>query len=197
MAKRFYRFEVIDTGVGIPQEMQAWVFESFAQDEGDARRGGTGLGLTIAKKMVELMGGEIGFESKPGRGSRFFFTVPLPPAAGEVETPSTPDTMNVSHLALGCHVNALVVDDVPANRDVLKTLLFDIGVETHVAENGRVALEQIRTHRFDIVFMDIRMPVMDGIEAIQQIDAEFGENRPKMDVVGEIKIAEIYSMCEI
>ena len=170
--KSRFTFEVIDTGVGIPPEERATIFEPFQQGKEGATKGGTGLGLTIAQKQVQLMGGKLAFQSEPGVGSRFFFTLPFSPAKSAIPPPSGRVEGTVVYLAEGYQVKALVADDIKANRDVLAQLLSDIGVEVETCENGQQALSMVRSQRPDIVFMDIRMPQMDGIEATKQILAE-------------------------
>jgi len=178
-----FMFEVIDTGIGISPEDGATIFEPFAQSEDGEKKGGTGLGLAIAKKSVELMRGELTFESTPKNGSRFFFTLPLEPAT-EGATPRSEDSgRQVAQLAAGYQVKALVVDDNQENRDVLSQMLKDIGVTVMMVENGQQALEAVRVETPDIVFMDIWMPVMDGLEATRRILEEFGEERPKLVAV--------------
>ncbi|MBI1922859.1 response regulator [Candidatus Poribacteria bacterium] len=179
-------FEVIDTGVGIPPEDHALIFESFHQGEQGAKKGGTGLGLTIAQKQIELMGGQLFLESpilnhpyigggtRGGVGARFFFTVPLESATRAAHPPKAAVGRSVARLASGYHVKAIVADDVAENREVLSKILSDIGVDVITVENGEQALEAVRAHHPDIVFMDIRMPVMNGLEAVQQIWEELG-----------------------
>ena len=183
-------FEVIDTGVGIPQKDQATIFEPFQQGSEGPKKVGTGLGLTIAQRQVELMGGQLEFESEPGVGFRFFFTVPFEPAESTIQQPSAKVERKVVHLAEGYQVKALVADDSQENRDILAKLLSDIGVRVITAEDGQQAVSMVRSHQPDIVFMDIWMPVMDGKEAAQQILAEFGRQRrgemPSRPTVGEI-----------
>ncbi len=169
-----YLFEVIDTGVGIFPEDQANIFEPFQQGEAGTTKGGTGLGLAIAQKHIEIMGGQLGVDSELGKGSRFFFTVPLKPAIGEIESLWIDAEEQVVHLQEGYSVKALVADDNQENRDVLSKILLDIGCEVLLAEDGGQAVEMVREHRPDIVFMDIRMPVMNGLEAAQQIWTFFG-----------------------
>ncbi|MBI1923880.1 response regulator [Candidatus Poribacteria bacterium] len=154
-----FTFEVIDTGVGIPPEEQAKIFEPFTQTEAGLKKGGTGLGLTISQRYIELMGGELDLESEPGVGSRFFFTIPLSPAtSGTVVELS--QWSRVTRLATGYHVKALICDDTQINRDVLAKMLKELGVE-----------------------VAIRMPLMDGIEAAKRIFAAYGRERLKMVAV--------------
>jgi len=181
-----FLFEVIDTGVGISQKDQASIFEPFQQGEEGATKGGTGIGLTIAKKQVELMGGKLDFESEPSVGSRFFFTLPLEPAKNTILEPSTDLERKVAHLVEGYQVKALVADDNRENRDVLAKFLSDIGVQVITAENGQQALEMFRLHRPDIVFMDIHMTSVDGIEAAQQIWTEFGQKTKMVAVSASV-----------
>jgi CheY-like chemotaxis protein len=179
-SSRLFRFHVIDTGIGISPEERTKILEPFAQGEDGEARGGTGLGLAIAQKMIELMGGELYLESELGRGSHFWFTIPLLPAIREV--PSAEDAVGraVVHLADGYHVTALVVDDVAENRDVLSKILSDIGVEVTTSGNGQEAIKSVRSNPPEIVFMDIRMPVMDGKEAALQIWEETGHETIKI-----------------
>jgi signal transduction histidine kinase/CheY-like chemotaxis protein len=179
-----YRFEVIDTGCGIPSQAQATIFEPFQQDRNEnATKGGTGLGLAISKKQIESMGGALNLESEVGKGSRFFFTLPLPPASETASFERANSHREITHLAEGCHVMALVVDDQQENRDVLNTLLSDIGVEVVEADAGQKALDWVRARTFDIVFMDIWMPVMDGLTAVGHILSVEGASHPKLVAV--------------
>jgi PAS domain S-box-containing protein len=172
-------FEVVDTGQGIPEEIQKNIFQPFRQGTEGYTKGGTGLGLAISKKQLGLMGASLELESKVGKGSRFHFTLQLPMATGEVHKRSE-RFGKVIRLAKGHNVKALVVDDVMENRDVLRLLLSDIGVEVTCAENGVEALEQLSQSKPDIIFMDIWMPVMDGEEAIVEIQKDYGPDRFKI-----------------
>jgi signal transduction histidine kinase/CheY-like chemotaxis protein len=180
-------FEVIDTGVGIPLDAQEHIFEAFTQTDGGQGRGGTGLGLAIAKQYVELMGGSIGVESAPGKGSRFFLSLPLE-AAKEVAGSHFPDgpfgrRSRITRLANGRQVHALVVDDVWENQDVLAQLLRDVGATVNTAANGRQALESLQASHYDVVFMDIRMPDMDGLTASREILRTSATERPRLVAV--------------
>jgi len=164
--------------------MQAGIFLPFEQNEEGIKKGGTGLGLAIAQKQVELMGGELAVESgkeiRGGVGSLFFFTVPLSPATTDVSLTSVEKGKKIVHLAAGYSVKALIADDTKENRDVLSQILSGIGVKVILAEDGQQALEKNRAEKPDIVFMDIRMPVMNGLDAARAIVSESEEKPPKM-----------------
>ncbi len=179
-----YQFEVIDTGAGISEGDQEAIFEAFTQTEVGIQEGsGTGLGLSISQRVLALMGAGLDLDSTPGAGSRFFFSISLPPARAEVVASTQEEWANVRRLAEGCRVSALVVDDVLENRDVLSGLLREIGVEVALAESGKQALEQIAADVPDIVFLDIRMPEMDGPEVARHIWEDLGRDALKVVAV--------------
>ncbi len=165
-----HHFEVADTGIGMDEEEQARVTAPFSQGAGGIRKGGSGLGLAISKRQIELMGGELRFQSEAGAGSRFSFSLPLP---GAGVLPGRTD-YGTARLAPGCKINALVVDDIEENRTVLAGLLSAAGCGVLTAENGQQALEIVRVAAPDIIFMDIWMPGMNGIETTHAILAEGG-----------------------
>jgi signal transduction histidine kinase/CheY-like chemotaxis protein len=169
-----WHFEVSDTGIGIPADAQEAVFKPFQQGPGASGNGGTGLGLTIARRQVELMGGSLKLRSAPGAGSAFFFTIPLPAGTAR-NAPNGEAVRRIERLAPGCKVRALVVDDIRENREVLSTMLAAIGCEVVLAENGRQALEAVAASRPGIVFMDMRMPEIDGLEATRRIVSDYGQ----------------------
>ncbi len=170
-ATDYYRFEVIDTGIGISADSQKTIFKAFQQNEVGYDKGGTGLGLAITQQQVELMGGTITVKSELGKWSCFTLELPLP--AGEGEVPET--IAEITHLAPGYQVSALVVDDVKASRYILAEILCDLGIDVRQAANGQDCLDQIHEWPPDIVFMDIRMPVMNGITTIRHIREEFSD----------------------
>jgi CheY-like chemotaxis protein len=177
-----FRFKVKDTGKGIPSESLQKIFQPFQQDSEGIKKGGTGLGLAITKKQIDLMNGDLIVESEVGIGSTFIAVIPLPPAKDDV-----PDRVDrnkeVVRLAKGYKVKALVADDIKENRCVLINFLEDVGIETIEAENGKEAVELFREHQPDVTFMDIRMPIMNGIEAINHIKKEFPEKEIKFIVI--------------
>ena len=178
-----YAFEVRDTGPGIPEDKQAAIFEPFQQEEEGLRQGGTGLGLAISMGHVEMMGGSIGLESRLGEGSRFMFTLELPQGQTPMRSADTTDWSCVRHLADGQTLRALVVDDVKTNRELLVEMLTQIGVQVETAENGAEGLEQVGREMPDIVFLDIRMPVMDGPEMLKQMRREHGKGAAEVVAV--------------
>ena len=178
-----YAFEVRDTGPGIPEEKQAAIFEPFQQEEEGLRQGGTGLGLAISMGHVEMMGGNIALESRLGEGSRFMFTLELPQGQTPMRSADTTDWSCVRHLADGQTLRALVVDDVKTNRELLEHMLTQIGVQVETAENGAEGLEQVGREMPDIVFLDIRMPVMDGPEMLKRMRREHGEEAAEVVAV--------------
>ena len=176
------RFAVHDTGIGIPAEALGRLFAPFTQAEsGITRRfGGTGLGLCISKRLVQLMEGEIGVESEVGRGSIFWFELPLARAAeGEPAEQPAPSLRTGSPVPLGPRLagaHFLVVDDSAMNRDLVERALGLEGARVTLAGDGHQALEILKTRptAFDAVLMDVRMPVMDGLTATRLIRQELG-----------------------
>ncbi|MCW1921374.1 CHASE domain-containing protein [Luteolibacter arcticus] len=165
-------FEVEDTGPGIDPGSQERIFEPFQQDPGSHAETGTGLGLAISKRQAAILGGALTLDSQPGHGSTFRLSLKLP-LVGESARKPAPQRQT-RHLAEGNRVKALVVDDIAENRDVLATMLTQVGCEVVLAEHGRQAVEVTGVSRPQIVFMDVRMPEFDGIEATRRIVNQFG-----------------------
>ena len=169
-------FEVIDTGLGIPEEERANIFEPFQQGSNSQHQGGTGLGLAIAQRQVELLGGRLELQSERGIGSRFFFQITLPPAAEEPAIlPRLPQ-----RLKPGRPVRALVVDDRRENRDILGRMLTEIGCEVALAANGAEALQMARSIRPNIIFLDLLLPDMNGIEVARTLSATTPDENRKI-----------------
>ena len=164
--KDLYRFEVIDTGAGIAAESMPLVFEPFRQTVTGRSRGGTGLGLPIARQHVEVMGGELSVVSTPGRGSRFYFAIRLAASTRSAAAMESGMRWNDDSLRLApdSRVRALVVDDLEENRTVLAELLRGIGCEVTTAASGEQALAIAAVESFDVALIDILMPGVDGIE---------------------------------
>ncbi|MDP2827544.1 MAG: response regulator [Sulfuricellaceae bacterium] len=168
------RFEVSDTGIGIPPEVVERLFSAFEQADNTTTRkyGGTGLGLVITRKLAQRMGGEAGVASSPGVGSTFWFTARL--RKGEPSATRLPSSSTIasaeSILASNYHDRRiLLVEDEPVNREVALMLLEDIGLSIDLAEDGLSAVELASANSYDLILMDMQMPVMDGLEATRQI----------------------------
>ena len=167
------RFEVIDSGIGIAPEACKRLFTAFEQADNSMTRkyGGTGLGLAISKRLVELMGGEIGVDSIPGQGSTFWFTVGLQkcqhaPSSMPLEVPAiTEQYLKEFHAG----ARLLLVEDEPLNREITLSLLEDTGLVLDIAEDGQEALDLSQQQRYDLILMDMQMPRMNGIDATQAI----------------------------
>ena len=191
------RFEITDTGIGIPAAQQKLIFDAFTQADSSMTRryGGTGLGLSIARELVRMMGGEIGVESTVGRGSTFWFTARLDPSHQPVTAPAAPppavsqaepraETSNLSENFVPAasrdfqdalrragrdSVRIMLVEDNAANMRVTRALLETLGCEVVPARNGLEAVALYRDDRVDLILMDCQMPEMDGYEATRAI----------------------------
>ena len=176
------RFEVADTGIGIPPDKQRVIFEEFVQADASTTRryGGTGLGLAIASRLVEALEGEIGLESEAGKGATFHFTARFGRDAGapaEEPRPAEPD-------AAPRPLHALLVEDSVANQRVGAGLLRKLGHTVRIVTDGAAAVEACAAERFDVVLMDLQMPGMDGYEATRAIRRrEREEGAPRTPIV--------------
>jgi PAS domain S-box-containing protein len=161
------RVAVSDSGIGVSPEKIDALFERFTQADASTTRvyGGTGLGLAISRRLIEMMGGEIGATSRPGEGSTFWFEVPLPVA----EAGDAVEADAVFDLPAGLRV--LMADDAPANRELVRIILAGWDIELETAENGAEAVQAATRGAHDLILMDVHMPVMDGMDATRAIRA--------------------------
>ncbi len=165
-------FEIRDTGVGIEDSMKSKIFEPFTQNEEGYKRGGTGLGLTIAYHNVKILGGDLKFESKVGEGTRFFFEIPCGNVK-RVKLLNRESSLRDLKVKEGERILALVADDVEDNRVILKEILERMGFETVMAADGEEAVALFERHAPDIAFLDIKMPKKEGDEAAKEIKRRF------------------------
>jgi PAS domain S-box-containing protein len=174
-------FSVADTGIGIPMENQARIFDPFEQADSSITRryGGTGLGLTISSRLVEMMGGRLWLNSEPGRGSTFHFTAVLGRAEPPASNPAfpSPSTTPARTLAI------LVAEDNIVNQKVIVRMLTKRGHAVTVVGNGQEALNALEMASFDLVFMDVQMPEMGGFEATARIRAAETDGRRRLPVI--------------
>jgi len=161
----FVLFRVRDSGPGVPEGWRHLLFQRFAQAAGDAtrRHGGAGLGLSISKQLAEKMGGAIGFESPAGGGSEFWFSIPVV-AALQPDVPPSP-VPPISHADAPLGLRILVAEDNQVNQRVASRLLEQLGREVDLVADGQAAVDRAATHQYDVILMDLQMPVLDGIGA--------------------------------
>ena len=178
------RFSVKDTGIGISQQNITNIFDSFTQEKTDTTRkyGGTGLGLSIVKKLLELMNGRIFVESKVGEGSKFYFEIELENSEKKFEQvikepESAPNKINLSKI--------LIVEDNTVNQLVMKKMLKNTGIEIDIADNGKIGFEKVLQNKYDLVFMDLLMPEMDGYEATREI-RNFNKDIPIVALTADV-----------
>lgn len=178
------RFSVKDTGIGISQQNITNIFDSFTQEKTDTTRkyGGTGLGLSIVKKLLELMNGRIFVESKVGEGSKFYFEIELENSDKKFEQvikepESAPTKVNLSKI--------LIVEDNTVNQLVMKKMLKNTGIEIDIADNGKIGFEKVLQNKYDLVFMDLLMPEMDGYEATREI-RNFNKDIPIVALTADV-----------
>lgn len=162
------QFSVKDTGIGISQEKIEKIFENFQQATSGTSRlyGGTGLGLAIVKQLVEQQGGNVSVVSKINKGSTFSFTLDFLKTSGDDSIAKTETPLRDEKLS---NVKVLVVEDIVLNQLLMKTLLDDFGFERDIAANGKIAIEKLKKKKYDIILMDLQMPMMNGFETTTYI----------------------------
>ncbi len=172
------RVEVKDTGIGISKENQADLFLSFSQIDSTYTRNyeGTGLGLAISKRLVELMGGEIGLNSEMGKGSTFWFTFEAIPIS-ESSLNEAPKT-NPNNIKYNFNLKVLLVEDKYINQKVITLMLHNVGCKIEVANNGMEALKIFEENNCDLILMDIQMPIMDGVTAVKELNRRHSKLPP-------------------
>ena len=180
-------FAVADTGIGIAPDKLEQIFDSFKQADSTVTRrfGGTGLGLTISKQLTKMQGGEITVSSEEGKGSTFCFRILYEtgtPADLVVKQGAGPSDLE-SHKVLLQDKKVLLVEDNDINRIYAKNIIAKCGCKLDVAENGLIALEKIRKNEYDIVLMDVQMPVMDGLEACRSVRTQFTAPKSNIPIV--------------
>ena len=180
-----YHFEVQDTGPGIQVSEQETVFQAFRQLDAGSKKGGTGLGLAISARQVELMGGTLRLESGPGHvlpdtgaaaGARFYFTLQL--ARARHNSSHFEPLLQIDRMLAAHHYHILVVDDNAENREILSRMLGNLGINVMQANDGLQALDIMATRHFDLVFLDIQMPGLDGLATLKRIQAETSAPQP-------------------
>jgi len=183
--EHFIHFDVEDTGIGIPKDRQQAIFESFTQADGSMTRkyGGTGLGLTVTKQLTELLGGRIALTSEAGKGSVFSLVIPTGMNSSNVPLlnrskllDQNPEQAHKAETTMFSG-KVLVVEDVEGNQKLMKILLTRMGLEVAVAEDGNQALQKALPHVFDVIFMDMQMPYMNGYEVARALRQQ-GDNTP-------------------
>lgn len=187
--KLFVKFSVRDSGIGIPKDKLDVIFESFRQaDESVTRRfGGTGLGLTICKQLTEMQGGTISVKSEEGKGTAFSFIIPYEVGTNADLVSIKSDEQNGAKSGVGYEqlkgLYVLLVEDNDINRIYAKNTAQKWGCKVDIAENGLIALEKIRRNNYDIILMDIQMPVMDGFEATKAIRNKFEVDKSNVPII--------------
>lgn len=183
------KFSVRDTGNGIPKEKLSTVFENFQQASSNTSRlyGGTGLGLAIVKQLVESQGGSIQVESEVNQGSTFIFSLTFCKTNmnEEPDIPKGDENEGIMEL------NVLVVEDIPLNQLLMKTLLEDYGFKYAIADNGKIAIEKLSEENFDIILMDLQMPEMNGFEATAYIRNQMNSSIPIIALTADVTTVDL------
>jgi len=188
------RVAVTDTGIGIPAEKIEVLFERFSQADASTTRvyGGTGLGLAISRRLIEIMGGEIGVDSKPGEGATFWFETPLIQGGSAAGLTGGNDEMAASGGLAGGRI--LMADDAPGNRELVSAILRGLGLEIDTVCDGAEAVQAMQSGSYDLVLMDVHMPVMDGLAAtreIRRMQAGSGHRTPILALTANVQADQV------
>jgi len=193
------RFEVADSGIGISDTDRQRLFSAFEQADGSLTRryGGTGLGLAISKGLVQMMGGSIGVDSEPGRGSTFWFTARVGKAV-ESAPKVEPAPASDAERQLGARfrgTRVLLAEDEPVNQEVARELLEDAGLRIDVADDGAAAVEMAGRTEYALILMDMQMPRLNGLDATRAIRAMAGRERTPIIAMTANAFAEDRQRC--
>jgi CheY-like chemotaxis protein len=182
-------FAVTDTGIGIPEDKIATIFDNFQQAASGTSRiyGGTGLGLAIVKQLVEPQGGSINVTSKVDEGTTFSFRLSFQKTTADAEV----ETEIIEVEKLNKNINVLVVEDIALNQLLMKTLLDDFGFERDIAENGKVAIEKLEKNSYDVILMDLQMPEMNGFEATEYIRNTMNSEIPIIALTADVTTVDL------
>ena len=183
-------FSIKDTGVGIAENKLNDIFGAFEQAHSDSSlsHGGTGLGLAIVKQLVEHQGGTVSVKSKEGEGSAFSFVLSFEKTEVETEVATKAATEGTPTLN---NLKILVAEDVKLNQLLIRIILEDFGVEVDVADNGKIAIEKLKTTHYDIIFMDLQMPEMNGFEATAYIRHQLNSKIPIIALTADVTTVDV------
>ncbi|MFV5692155.1 CheR family methyltransferase [Flavobacterium sp. LT1R49] len=187
--KVIIEFSITDSGIGIPEDNIDLIFENFQQAPNGASSlyGGTGLGLAIVKQLVTSQGGSIRVKSKINEGSTFSFTLPFQKTKNPAELETNLNELHMSQK----NIKVLVVEDMALNQLLMKTILDDFGFERDIAENGKIAIEMLQTKSYDIILMDLQMPVMNGFEATKYIRDTMNSKIPIIALTADVTTVDL------
>jgi two-component system CheB/CheR fusion protein len=190
--KVIIEFTITDTGIGIEENKIKTIFENFQQASTGTSRmfGGTGLGLAIVKKLVEAQGGTIRVKSKIDEGSAFSFTLPFIKSKEEIDPDNNQEKTEHDYSEIR-NIKVLVVEDMALNQLLMKTILDDFGFERDVADNGKIALEKLEDKAYDIILMDLQMPVMNGFEATSYIRKNLHSTIPIIALTADVTTMDL------